>query len=131
MATKGNGYATLKPASASWAGNLSRQNTADLKLLDSYPAVSALLLSITLSATKKVRGVEMQLKEAPLSYSRYGRNSYYQGSAQQNRHSFTPLKHGTQPIGRVPSIVLLGVSRSIKRRATSEEMCQMILTEPF
>ena len=110
MATKGNGYPTLKPASASWAGNLSRQNTADLKLLDSYPAVSALLLSITLSATKKVRGVEMQLKEAPLSYSRYGRDSYYQASAQQNRHSFTPLKHGTQPIGRVPSIVLLDVS---------------------
>ena len=73
----------------------------------------------------------MQLKEAPLSYSRYGRNSYYQASAQQNRHSFTPLKHGTQPIGRVPSNVLLGVSRSIKRRATPGEMCQMILTEPF
>ena len=68
----------------------------------------------------------MQLKEAPLSQSRYGHNFHYQASAQQNRHSFTPLKHGTQPIARVPSIVLLGVSRSIKRRATSEEMCQMI-----
>ena len=73
----------------------------------------------------------MQLEEAPLSYTRHGRDSYYQASAQQHRHSFTPLKHGTQPIGRVPSIVLLGVSRSIKRRATSREMCQMILTEPF
>ena len=31
----------------------------------------------------------MQLKEAPLSYTRYGRDSYYQASAQQNRHSFT------------------------------------------
>ena len=73
----------------------------------------------------------MQLKEAPLSYSWYGRNSYYQASAQQNRHSFTPLKHGTQPIGRVSSTVLLGVSQSIKRRGTSGKMCQMILTEPF
>ena len=73
----------------------------------------------------------MQLKETPLSYARYGRDSYCQASAQQNRHSFTPLKHGTQPIGRVPSIVLLGVSRSIKRRATSGAMGQMMLTEPF